>query len=100
MITVYSLKNQTIFDIAAQHYGDVSKFDKVLELNPSLVNDYEEARKAGIGFTEGEFDISFPLEQNQAVKIDTMLASRQVLRELKNESIFSFTKNDLDGYNS
>jgi hypothetical protein len=100
MKTVITTRNQTIFDIAAEHYGDVSKFDKVMELNPSLANDYTEARNLGIEFNEDEFDMSFPLLENQSLLIDSMLVNNQVLRELKNEGIFSFTKIDLDGYNS
>lgn len=95
MKTVTTVKNQTIFDLAAEYYGNTALFDKIMELNPSLKNDYEVARDKGIPFDESVFDLSFPLLDNQMVQIDTMLENRQVLRELKSSGIFSFTNNDI-----
>jgi len=95
MIRVITLKNQTVFDIAIQHYGDVARFNKVMELNPELINDYSAATDAGVAFDYAEFDMAYPLAAGQQVVIDPTLTNAVVLRELRGHEIISFDKNYL-----
>lgn len=95
MITVLTAKNQTVFDIAIQHYGDVAMFDKVVELNPDLANDYSAAIDAGVVFDFAVFDLAYPLAAGQQVIIDPVMANNAILRELKGHEIISFDKNFL-----
>lgn len=90
MRTITTLKNQTVFDIAIQHYGDVALFDKVVEMNTGLRNDYSAATASGVQFDYEVFDMSFPLLPGQQVLIDPMLVNAVVMREIRDQEIISF----------
>lgn len=95
MRTIISVKNQTVFDIAVQHYGNVDLFDKIIVDNPHLVNDYSEASAAGVSVDYNEFDLSWPLQEGLRISIDPSYANNVVLRELKGVDIVSFDNKDL-----
>ena len=96
MKTVISLLNQTIFDLAAQHYGSTAQFEKIFELNPGLQNDYSYALTLGIPVDVEVFDFSYPIMQGSEIKIDESLIDRSVVRELAGKDVVSFEKKDLD----
>ena len=95
MKEVKSEKNQTVFDIAKQHYGDVAMFFKILELNPTLENDYSAVLETGYPAIVDEFDLAFPIKENSLIFIDPIMTKPQILREIANNTIISFDKNIL-----
>lgn len=96
MIEVKTKQNQTIFDIAVQHYGDVSLFDKVFEDNPHIENDYSFLVNKDIVFDYDSFDFAMPLKPGQTVFIDPLKQNRAVLFELKDIDVVSFDISDLE----
>lgn len=96
MKQIISLKNQTVFDIAKQHYGDIAMFDKVMELNSDLKNDYSAATSSGFDFDYLVFDLAFPLKEGTKLLIDTKLVLPAIIRELNNIEIITFSHKDLE----
>jgi hypothetical protein len=96
MKTVTTLKNQTIFDLAVQEYGNVAAWEEIISLNPDLRNDYSTALDAGITYYPDEFDVAFPLLEAQEVTVDdeSGLINRNYLRELGSRQVISF--DDID----
>lgn len=93
---INSVKNQTVFDIAVQHYGDVDMFVKVIELNPHLKNDYSAAIKKGVPFENDVLDLSYPLKEETEIIIETAMVDIKIAQELKDKEVISFHKNILE----
>jgi hypothetical protein len=92
MGTIVTVKNQTLIDIAVQEYGNASAWEEILDLNPSIRNDYSSALEAGITYYPDEFDIAFPIEEGFRVQVDeqSSLVRMNNLRELGSSEIISF----------
>lgn len=72
MQTVTVKPNQTIFDLAAQHYGNAEAVGEILRNNPELTN--EDAAKTAVGIdaiADKNFYIDLPVRAGTAVGIDT-----------------------------
>lgn len=92
MKAVRTVKNQTIFDLAVQEYGNVAAWEEIVTLNPNLRNDYSSALNAGITYYPDEFDVAFPLQEGYEVMVDdeSGLINRNYLREIGNRQVISF----------
>lgn len=92
MKTITTLKNQTIFDIAVQYYGNLEAFEEILRNNPDIENDYSCIQNAGIPYFIDEFDLAFPLKPDQKLLIDenSVNYKKNIVKELN--TIISFDK--------
>lgn len=92
MKIVQTVKNQTIFDIAVQEYGNAAAWEEILNLNPGLKNDYSSALAAQILYYPEEFDLAFPIMEGTKVFIETEsdLANAKYLREIASKVVISF----------
>ncbi len=96
MKTINTIKNQTVFDVAVQHYGAVDMFVKVIELNPHLKNDYSAAIEAGVPFENDVLDLSYPVMEGTEIIIETAMVNIKIAQELKDKEVISFNKNILE----
>lgn len=90
-------RGQTIFDLAAQHYGNTAAFEEILELNPDIKNDFSSIPEEEI-IDRSEFDMSFPVLEGMSIVIDETsdLMRIDILRELDEIEIISFDKIDTE----
>jgi hypothetical protein len=97
MKTVEALRNQTVFDIAAQHYGNTAAFEEILELNPGIRNDFTNIPDEEI-VDRSEFDFAFPVMEGMGIIINenSEMMRLNVLRELNGVQIISFDKIDTE----
>ena len=68
MKTIEVQADQTVLDLAMQHYGTAEGVSEILSLNPSLENDPQ--RVAEEGREAGAFDPDLRLTPGQSVLID------------------------------
>lgn len=68
MRQIITVKNQTIFDLALQAYGNVEAAFQILNDNPELkgMNDFPDGYALG---EDAEFDISYPIKPDVALNI-------------------------------
>lgn len=72
MKTIIVKKNQTIYDIAAQYYGNCEAVSEIINNNPSLENDHEALTQAEIDtITNDMFYMDIALKQGLQIQIDT-----------------------------
>jgi hypothetical protein len=83
-MTVIAEENQTIFDLAVQHYGTVEAVEEILELNPGLENDPKHS-----GGNTNDFWLCLPVKAGSEIAIDekSPLMDKNAVKHLKNEHI-------------
>lgn len=83
-------KNQTIFDLAAQWYGNCQAVDEILGNNPNLVND--DQVKARLGITDDEFYFDLAIKPGTVLVIDpdSRQMKRNVVREMEGVNVTTF----------
>jgi hypothetical protein len=84
MRRILSVKNQTVFDIAVQEYGNVEAAFQILADNPHLagMNDLP----SGYELPEGiDFDIAYPIREGQTIYLQQFIEieNTQVAKELE-----------------
>jgi len=86
MKTITTTENQTIFDIAVQHYGNVEAVQEILQLNPQITNDTK-----GYNVDDNIFQFDLPVRSNSQLTIDedSIYLKKDVLREI-NETVITF----------
>lgn len=92
MRTIVTVKNQTIFDIAVQEYGNAAAWEEIIADNPGLKNDYSSALEAGIFYYPDELDLAFPLQEGSKLLIneESILVNSNNLREMGSAPVISF----------
>jgi hypothetical protein len=92
MTTIQSIENQTIFDIAIKHYGNLEAVEEILTNNPLLMNDPEICSKNNVPFYPDQFDLAMPIRTNTYIYINetSSLMNQKIVRELANVDIISF----------
>lgn len=88
METVIVKPNQTVFDLAAQHYGTCEAIGEILRNNPELTN--EAAAKTALGINavaDKNFYIDLPVKTGTAVLIDTdsRLLQKSVIKQIETD---------------
>lgn len=79
--------NQTIYDIAVQHYGSIEAVGELARINPHIINDVAALAAIGIDYiADSSFYFDIPLMPGIEVEIDTgsRLCNRQITKELTN----------------
>ena len=71
MQTIRTIKNQTIWDVAVQHYGNIEAVEELLRLNPSLRSDVSQAVSAGYVVDSDVFYLDLPIREGSLVYIDS-----------------------------
>lgn len=86
MKTILVVDNQTIFDIAAQHYGTLEAVKEILALNPEIENDSK-----GYNVEPGEFQFDLPVRVNSLLTINenSSLINKNLLKEI-NEQVTTY----------
>lgn len=86
MKAITTTENQTIFDIAVQHYGNVEAVQEILQLNPQITNDTK-----GYNVDDNIFQFDLPVRSNSQLTIDedSIYLKKDVLREI-NETVITF----------
>jgi hypothetical protein len=92
MRTIVTVKNQTIFDIAVQEYGNVAAWEEILKINPDIRNDYSAALASGVIYYPDEFDFAYPISEGSKIIVDSesLLLNSNYLRELNSKTVISF----------
>lgn len=80
--------NQTVFDLAAQHYGNTEAVGEILRNNPELTN--EDTAKTALGInavTDKNFYADLPVRTGTAVRIDTdsRLLQKSVIKQIQTD---------------
>lgn len=83
-MTIKTLPNQTIYDIAVAAYGTVSAIELIIDTNPTLANDFSAALAEGLIVDTSQFYFDLPLAVGQAVEIDTdsRLYSQSIVKQI------------------
>lgn len=92
MKTIKVAPNQTIYDLAVQHYGNAEAVSEILSNNPDLANDTNALKALGIN-----------VAVQSAFRLDVAVRSGFMLRidetsDLRNESIIKKITNDITTY--
>lgn len=85
METIKTVQNQTVFDIAVQHYGTGEAVGEIMRNNPGLRNDPAALAELGIDYmADSAFyaDAALRPNQNVAIDPDSKLRKQSVTREL------------------
>ena len=84
MTTIQTEDNQTIFDLAVQHYGTVEAIGEILRLNPDMKND---AKGYNVDIPDFHFDL--PIAAGSRIIIDekSTLMKKNTIKELQKEHI-------------
>lgn len=79
MITVVTVDNQTIYDLAVQHYGNVGAVGEILRLNPELENDLK-----GMDDDREVFNFYYPVKGGSVVVIDmdSDVMNKSIVKEI------------------
>lgn len=80
--------NQTILDLAVQHYGTCEAIGQILSDNPDIRNDKNALTALGIDYLAGmDFYPDVPVETGFALMVDTdsKLIKTSVIREINND---------------
>lgn len=88
MKTVAVRPNQTIFDLAVQHYGNGEAVAKIIADNPDLRNDRTALAALGIDYiADPVFYIDAPVDPGYPLQIDTdsRLLRTNTTREINTE---------------
>lgn len=63
-------KNQTIFDLALQYYGNVEAIEEILNNNTHLLTDYSVMSANGLPFQSDVVYLSLPFIEGQKLYVD------------------------------
>lgn len=92
MKTITVKANQTVYDLAAQHYGTGEAVGEILQNNPGLTNEDKAKIQAGIdAIQDSYFYFDLPVRAGSAVLIDTdsPLMNNSIIREMNDVTTFS-----------
>ena len=83
-MVIITENNQTIYDIAVQHYGTVEAIGEILSLNPDIKND---AKGSNADVSDFHFDL--PIAEGSRLIIDekSPLMKKNITKELQKEQI-------------
>jgi hypothetical protein len=70
MLILKTGKNQTIFDLALQHYGNMEAIGEILNNNPHLQTNYLAMQENNIPFSSVDICLSLPFIDGQVLYID------------------------------
>ncbi len=92
MKTIKVEPNQTVYDLAVQHYGTAEAVSEILSNNPDLAND-----------TNALIELSIDTNSQSAFRLDVAVRPGFMLRidetsGLRNESIIKKITNDITTY--
>lgn len=93
MKTIRTVPNQTIFDVAAKHYGTCEAVAELLSNNPQLRNDPAALAALGIDYvTDAAFYPDAALLTGQDIQIDTdsRILKQSIVKELQNKEINTY----------
>lgn len=89
MKTVKVKPNQSLFDLAAEHYGTLEALSELLENNPDLENDASALNKAGVSTmgTGVPFRLDVAVKPNFPLRIDetSRLMDGKIIQKINNE---------------
>jgi|GEM_PF-2150174 hypothetical protein len=85
MKTILVVDNQTLFDIAVQHYSTLEAVKEILTLNPEIEND------PVYNVESNEFQFDLPVKVNSLLTIDenSSLINKNLLKEI-NEPVTTY----------
>lgn len=86
MKTILTADNQTISDVAVQHYGTIQATKEILTLNPQIENEPK-----GYNIEGNEFHFDLPVKVNSLLTIDenSSLINKNLLKQI-NEPVTTF----------
>lgn len=85
MSSIIAVRYQTVFDLALQVYGDISKFVAIIDDNPGIQNE---------GSVEGdEFDLAMPVSEGYEVFYDPEKIDKNKTREITGK-VISYDENN------
>ncbi|MEG1464809.1 MAG: hypothetical protein RSC11_07925 [Mucinivorans sp.] len=96
MKTITATANQTIYDVALQHYGTTEAVGELLLNNPELVNDPAALSAQGIDYlADRGFYVDVPVLRGSKVNIDPQSPNmkKQITREITKEITTYGTQN-------
>lgn len=89
MKTVKVKPNQSLFDLAAEHYGTLEALAELLDNNPDLENDMSALNEADVSTTGNRvpFRLDVAVKTNFALRIDetSRLLDGKIIQKLTNE---------------
>lgn len=89
MKTVKVKPNQSLFDLAAEHYGTLEALTELLDNNPDLENDMSALNEADVSTTGNRvpFRLDVAVKPNFALRIDetSRLLDGKIIQKLTNE---------------
>lgn len=89
MKTVKVKPNQSLFDLAAEHYGTLEALSELLDNNPDLENDMSALNEADVSTTGNRvpFRLDVAVKTNFALRIDetSRLLDGKIIQKLTNE---------------
>ena len=90
-MTIKTLQNQTVYDVAVMYYGTCEAVGLLLADNPDLVNDPAALASVGIGGSDALY-LDVALLKGQDVYIDAGSRVRQMntLRDIQGKEITTF----------
>ena len=88
MKTIINIDNQTIYDLAVQHYGNVEAVGEILALNPDITND---AKGENIDVST-EFWLDLPIVAGSRLVIDdsSYLQRKNTVKEITEPVITNY----------
>lgn len=90
MTTIKTEANQTVFDMAVQHYGTTEAVAEIMSLN-TLVNDPHALADAGIDTSEVFYpDIALKTGLTVVIDDNSALRNRNTLKELDSRTITTY----------
>ncbi len=87
MRQIVTVKNQTIFDLAVQEYGNVELAFQILEDNDLTgLNDFPSGHTISAGC---DFDIAYPIKEGVAINIQDPLTGENKIIAKQLETVIS-----------
>lgn len=96
MKTITAAANQTIYDLALQHYGTIEAVGELLINNPELMNDPTALAEQGIDYVADRgFYVDVPLLKGSLVMIDPQSSNmkKTITKEITQEITTYGTQN-------
>lgn len=95
MKTVKVEDNQTILDVAIQHYGTAEAIGEILLLNPNLRSDETELSRAGYDHDVLALELKLAVGRSLVVDDESKLQKKNVLKKIdKPVTTYEDGKND------
>lgn len=88
MRQILTIKNQTVFDIAVQEYGNMETAFHILEDNPHLAG----ANDLPVGYNlppDIDFDISYPIQEGTIIYLQDSLPLENTVTANQLEQVIS-----------